>query len=651
MSAPSTIQEHMVSLGFSVDQVSYARTTNALDNLNTLVSHFASRAKAKFAEAALSVLGFEQALKKIHAPHMGAVGGTSGGGSSSGNSGGPAAEFAKVEKGAKKAGTGVQQFAVLAVKYFGEASVAFAGLASAVAGGTVSMLNGLGNQEIQMQMLARTMWTTQRQAYAFSLTLKALGANLQDLYLSPTLMAQYQKLHAVALQMQTPGNYNAEMGLIQGVSLQIKQMKLEANYALQWIGYYFIKYMQGPISKVQAVLQAINGQIIHNMPTWTRKVAAVMASFMQAGIYIVQALGNVYSWLVKMLAYMPGWARGIVAAFALINVAVAVSPFGRFLMMLTGVVLVFDDFVTYLHGGKSALGAFGAVLLGVIGVFATYKTALLAIAAVQAIWDGMLTVGIVSLYAWDAAVAVGKGAMLAWSAVVQGAADIMAVFDAVMVANPIGVLIVVLGVLAVLLYKIQTHWLQIELVGLHAFNALGAAAISAWNAIVSGAKRVWTWFTHLGLGAQALIAAVLPFVGIPALIVANWRPISAFFDTLWTGVQSAGVNAWNAIFGAAKGAINWIIGALNDVIAVMDVIPGVHIKPLTPFSTVTAGLPRGAPSAYAYHHPHGAVSVAHKHVTITQHNHIHGSGSPEATAHAVGRTFNRGIHSVRGVIG
>ncbi|WP_206923128.1 hypothetical protein, partial [Alicyclobacillus suci] len=91
-----------------------------------------------------------------------------------------------------------------------------------------------------------------------------------SLYLSPTLMQQYNELHSVALEMQTPGDYTQQIKQIQDIQLQLKQMRLEAYYALQWIGYYFIKYMQGPISNVQNVLQSINDVIVKNMPTWTK---------------------------------------------------------------------------------------------------------------------------------------------------------------------------------------------------------------------------------------------------------------------------------------------------------------------------------------------------------------------------------------------
>jgi hypothetical protein len=357
-----TIQSHMVSLGFSVDQKSYGDTTKALSNLEQVLSQFASKAAVKIGEAALALLGLEKAAKSVHVPKLGA------GGSGPGGSASHADPLKSADASAAKAKETFLAFGASVAKAMGEASLAFASFSLAVVGGTVSILNGLGNQEISMEMLARTLWTTQQQAQAFSYSLKVLGANLQDLYLSPTLLAQYEKLHAVAMQMQTPADYNQQIGLVQNVSLQIKQMQLEAYYALQWIGYYFIKYMSGPIQTVQNVLQGINGAIVHNMPTWTKQVATVMVSFFTAGQYIVQALDGVYKWLEKLLAYVPGWSKAIGAALLIVG---ASNPFFLLMEGLAGVVLLLDDFETYVHGGKSALGPFWASLHQVFGGMAS----------------------------------------------------------------------------------------------------------------------------------------------------------------------------------------------------------------------------------------------------------------------------------------
>lgn len=257
---------------------------------------------------------------------------------------------------------GIKQFASKAAVAFGKAGLAVAGFVTAGVVGISKFMDSLGNQEIQMEMLSRTLWTTQQNAYAFSLTLKALGANLQELYLSPTLMKQYRELNSLALGMTPPTGYQQEIGTIQNISLEFKKMKLEASYAMQWIGYYFIKFMQGPLESVQNVLERINNIIVKKMPEWTKTVAKWMASFAQGAIYIYDALQKVYTWFKDFLSYIPTWTKLVVVGFAGLGLALEMGPFGIFVTALSAALLLLDDFYTYLHGGKSALGPFWANL-------------------------------------------------------------------------------------------------------------------------------------------------------------------------------------------------------------------------------------------------------------------------------------------------
>ncbi len=645
MDGLDTIKSHMVSLGFGVDQASYKDAEKAVSALENMLTKFASHAIFEFSKAALAVMGLESAIKKVKfpkIPHESSSAGSSGSGSSS-----PSAVTPPTEP--------LKAFAKKAVLYFGEASAAVATFATVVAGATAGVLNSLGNQEIQMEMLSRQLWTTQTQAQAFSLSLKALGANLQELYLSPTLMAQYQKLHAVALQMQTPGDYNQQIKQVQNISLAFAQMQLEANYSLQWIGYYFIKYMRGPISKVNQVLSNINNTIVKGMPVWTKQVAAVMQSFMQAGVYIIQALGGIWHWLVKMFNYMPGWAKGIAAAIGILTIALDANPFGQFMLALSAVILLFDDFETHLHGGKSALGGLWNALDKVRGImkpvllllrdliiaWAANKAIILVLKVALSAWNGglkalllLMRAGKLAMVAWRAAVVAARLVMVAWTLVTEGMTAAQAALSAVLDANPIGVIILAIGALIGLIVLLVTHLKTVE----------------RWL------MDVWKWFTHLGLGAQILIASLMPMAAIPTLIIAHWSQIRTFFSTLFRDVEKIGVSAWNALLTVAsnvwKGiqtgfanAINFVISMFDNVIKMIDLVPGVKI-PLIPL--VQFGANASSIAGYAY--PKASATNANSTYHVTVNNTFHGVTDPHGVAATVKQTFNRPLHNIRGVV-
>ncbi|MDP4085763.1 MAG: hypothetical protein Q8934_14250 [Bacillota bacterium] len=256
---------------------------------------------------------------------------------------------------AKLAGGTVKQFAIAGVAVTSFFTTAIVGMAK--------FLNGLGNAQIQYEMLARQLWTTKENAEAFDTTLKAMGTNLQQLYLSPTLMQQFQQLHSQAFQMMPPAEFQQQMQFIQSITFEFKRMKLEGTYALQWIGYYFIKYMAGPITSIQMTLHGINDTIIKKMPYWTKVVAEVMSWFGQFGVTAVESIKGIAQEFNNIGDKIPQNIKLIGLAIAALGVIASTGPIGKIILGITAIGLAVNDFLTYIHGGKSEWGSFWQKLI------------------------------------------------------------------------------------------------------------------------------------------------------------------------------------------------------------------------------------------------------------------------------------------------
>lgn len=639
------LQEHGMILDFSVDKQSYNQATTALKNVNELLNNIAKVAAGAFAEAGLSVSGFNKLVGKLP-------------------------------------GT------------IGEAGVAFAGLTAAVAGGAIAMLDNLGGTEIQMEKLSRTLWTSQAQAMAFSASLKVLGANLQDLYLSPTLMAQYDKLHSMALQMTLPSGYASQMQTVQNLSLQLKEFKLEAYYAFQWVGFYFAKYMAGPLLQLTNIMSGVNGSIVKNMPTWTRQVAAVMVAFSTAGGQIWDTLDGVYKYLVKLSNYLPGWAKGIAAALLILDLS---NPFMLIVEGIALAILAFNDLQVYLEGGKSALSglwswlekasdgwkifnqigeAAKGILSGVFrlvgnvantfaSLFGVFKggSAMGAVKAVLVVVRDLLQ-GMSAVIGWIADLAKIKPLMVflltamagfgAWKAVIMGIqvatkawAVVQGVLNAVMDANPVSIIILAVAALAAGIYELITH-----------FSAVKKAVESAFSYL---AKHIGLALLALGPFGVAILELVTHFSAVKKAVMGAFGSIGKFFASLWTGITKG-----------FDGVVNDAIAGLNVVIHGIDHIPGIHIPSIQTIGGAAAAAAGGASASTAHAAAQRAATpspfflspatmaalgsttnnsasktvVVHGEQTV----HVHGT-SPEATAAAVGRGYNRHLHNLRGAIG
>lgn len=267
-------------------------------------------------------------------------------------------------KAMDNAGKVVSKFASGAVSKFALAGVAVSAFVTTAVTGLAMFVSGLAKADLQNDKLARQMWMSKENAEAYNNTLKAMGATLQDLYLSPELMRNFQLLREQANNMRAPDEYYEQMKLIRSIQFEFTRFKLEASYALQWIGYYFIKYMSGPIQNIKLTLNEINGIIVKTMPSWTKVVAQVMSWFAQFGITTVRAIKDLIHVFDEIGQAIPKNVKLIGAALAGLGLIIETGPIGIITTLLVAAILLLNDFYTYLDGGESQFGPFWAKLEG-----------------------------------------------------------------------------------------------------------------------------------------------------------------------------------------------------------------------------------------------------------------------------------------------
>lgn len=241
----------------------------------------------------------------------------------------------------KKAEGSVAKFANSSVKDFAKAAT---GVVTFVATANIALgkfMINLAQSDLATEMFARKMWMSKDAAKAYQSSIDALGVSINDLYLSPELMNKYLDLNREARDMAVPAEeYNKQMQGVRDITFQFQRLKLEGTYALQWIGYYLTKYLSGPMGDVKNWLTKINDTIQQKMPEWTKKVAEVASWFVRLG----KAAWSIRSAL--------GAVVGVLAGFKMISMLT--NPLGLFVLGLTALILLVDDFNTYMSGGESA---------------------------------------------------------------------------------------------------------------------------------------------------------------------------------------------------------------------------------------------------------------------------------------------------------
>jgi hypothetical protein len=222
-----------------------------------------------------------------------------------------------------------------------------------------------------------------------------------------------------------------------------------------------------------------------------------------------------------------------------------------------------------------------------------------------------------------------KGVLIALAIVTKGAAVAQGILNAVMTANPIGLIVVAIAALVAGIVLLIQNWdivvlafqtgvekIKIwfnELLENNPFlKGIVSKIMEIWNIVVSVFKtgveeikiffsammddpvkafkmaidKIWGFFS--GLLDNPFFAAIstifLPFITIPALIVKHWEPVKEFFNSIWSGIVSGFENAMLTITGLIKKIEN--IPGVKSVFKFLG-IGGDEEKPKTETRAIT----------------------------------------------------------------
>ncbi|MCM3141657.1 hypothetical protein [Brevibacillus sp. MER 51] len=264
--------------------------------------------------------------------------------------------FGEATRSIRTLETGVTNFAGTTVKSFALASTAIVSSLAAANAGIAIFLGNLAKADLETEKFARKMWLSKDTAESLKNSLSAMGATLEDLYLSPELLRNFNQLRATISGMKPPPEFQSQMKTIRSVQFEFQRMRLEATYALKWVGFYLFKYLEVPIQNSKRGLKGFNDAIIKSMPRWTKNVAQFFSWIARLGIAFVKGGRDVFRLFEKLGDYIPDRLKIIGAALVALGLLIKMGPFGLIFTLFTGLLLLLDDFYTYLEGGESALG-------------------------------------------------------------------------------------------------------------------------------------------------------------------------------------------------------------------------------------------------------------------------------------------------------
>ena len=320
------------------------------------------------------------------------------------------------------------------------------------------------------------------------------------------------------------------------------------------LAFGFLPTMQKTITAIDNFLKANKDAIVNGILAFLEAITSVMG-----------AIGNFARFIDMIVTKTIGWKATLMilgAAFLWLKraaiLAFVASPLGLFLLALGAIVLLVDDFMTYMEGGESLLGPFWEKMIGWVnkakdilnGFREEAKSAIKSIGIAFALLTPMMC-GVTGTFMTQA-----KAILFVGKA---------------MLMNPIGLIITLVGVLIYFIVDL-IKWLN---GGESQFSSLWQAAADVWNKIVDATSQA----------IEKMINAVKKFIddtkayfgGIYDSIVKPFSDAFEWVSNKWQGLKglfSGGINA-NVNMGdrqaAGVGANNSRVVNNNNTQAVVNV--------------------------------------------------------------------------------
>lgn len=158
------------------------------------------------------------------------------------------------------------------LKFSSTSIAAFSGITILLKGymslvqGTISLLKDLSQKDIGYEKLSRQLWVTKENAREVNKALDTMGASMEDLWLSPTLLKQFNQLRQDSKDLKLPDEYNKNLKTVQQISTEFARTKQMGSIAFEWVGNSIMKNCRGPLEEIMGMMHQGNTWLKDKLP-------------------------------------------------------------------------------------------------------------------------------------------------------------------------------------------------------------------------------------------------------------------------------------------------------------------------------------------------------------------------------------------------
>ena len=234
-------------------------------------------------------------------------------------------------------------------------------IGTAVAGVTASvfgLMKSAATQDIAMEKLSRQMMVGKDAAWAMKSATDALGESIQNIMLTPELMGRFEKLTADGRKMQIGGDFAETMKNFRDLTFEFTRLKQEVSYAMTWVGYYLMKYLNRPLAEAREKFRSFNDMFVKNMSVWTEKAARMLVYIINVGRHFLTLIVDIGKALWGVWESFPRGVKIAAAALAGLTLVLRANPLTRMLLLVGSLLLLIDDYYGHMEGKQSAFGKY-----------------------------------------------------------------------------------------------------------------------------------------------------------------------------------------------------------------------------------------------------------------------------------------------------
>lgn len=229
-----------------------------------------------------------------------------------------------------------------------------------LAGASTKLVTSLAKQDQKFETLAQRMFVSRQSVYEYQSAVKALGVTIDEIQFNPTLMKQYKELVSDSRKMFVGKEYQGAMSTIRSFLFEFVRLKQESMYLLQWIGFSIIKNLQIPLEKARLTLQGLNDFIVKNMSKIGDTIGKMIFNIKNFSKSIMDFFGGIIKEVQQFWSSLPPWAKKFIMGTGVIG-AIFIgmqNPIIFVSALISGILLLIDDFQKHINGKKAQFGEF-----------------------------------------------------------------------------------------------------------------------------------------------------------------------------------------------------------------------------------------------------------------------------------------------------